>query len=232
MAEKGDKEGKKPHKNKPTSQKYKHYHITGNTVIDALFTVTKKIDHGVISIEGLPDHVMNGKKNPIVLITGHRRENFGEGFLSICRSIGILADRFKETQFVYPVHLNPNVQTPVYAVLSGRKNVHLIKPLSYVPFVALMQRSTIILTDSGGVQEEAPSLGKPVLVMRNTTESPEAVEAGTVKLVGTDRSIIVREITRLMENTGYYNEMAKAHNPYGDGHAVDRILHHLIINLQ
>ncbi len=199
-------------------------HITGNTVIDSLLMVTKKINNNVISIDGLPDHVMNGGKNPIVLITGHRRENFGEGFLNICRSICILADRFKETHFIYPVHLNPNVQSPVYSILSGRKNIHLIKPLSYVPFVALMQHSTIILTDSGGVQEEARSLGKPVLVMRENTERPESVQAGTVKMVGTNEDLIVGETSRLLEDPVEYQRMAKAVNPYGDGKASERIV--------
>ncbi len=199
-------------------------HITGNTVIDALHMMTKKIGKEIISIVGLPEKYMIDKNISIVLITGHRRENFGEGFLNICKSISILADRFKETQFVYPVHLNPNVQSPVYEILSGKDNVHLIKPLSYVPFVALMQRSTIVLTDSGGVQEEAPSLGKPVLVLRENTERPEAVRAGTVKMVGTNVELIVAETSRLLEDPVEYKKMAKAVNPYGDGYASARIV--------
>jgi len=161
-----------------------------------------------------------------VLITGHRRENFGDGFENICRAIARLVDRFPDTHFVYPVHLNPNVREPVYRVLGkGRNNtVHLIEPLSYLPFVAMMDRAKLILTDSGGVQEEAPSLGKPVLVMRDTTERPEAVEMGTVKLVGTDETAIVDNVTTLLTDKDAYAMMANAVNPYGDGKACGRIL--------
>ena len=163
---------------------------------------------------------------PLVLITGHRRENFGPGFDSICQAIAELAARFPETQFVYPVHLNPNVRRPVDAILrsAGTDNVHLIEPLAYLPFVAMMSRATVILSDSGGVQEEAPSLGKPVLVMRDTTERPEAVTAGTVKLVGTDRPTIVEETSLLLTDRAAYDAMARAMNPYGDGKATGRIL--------
>ena len=161
---------------------------------------------------------------PLVLITGHRRENFGDGFANICRAIWDLSVRFPEVMFVYPVHLNPNVQKPVFEILSGRENIHLIEPLGYLTFVALMNRSTLVLTDSGGIQEEAPSLGKPVLVMRDTTERPEAVDSGTVKLVGTDKRMIVDTVSTLLTNEHYYNAMANAVNPYGDGKACARIL--------
>ncbi|MFV1994913.1 MAG: non-hydrolyzing UDP-N-acetylglucosamine 2-epimerase, partial [Verrucomicrobiales bacterium] len=155
----------------------------------------------------------------------HRRENFGEGFESICGAIAELAERYQEVDFVYPVHLNPNVRAPVDAVLRsrGQKNVYLCEPLSYLPFVELMTRCTLILTDSGGIQEEAPSLGKPVLVMREVTERPEAVEAGTVRLVGTDRSRIVGEVAALLDDAATYGEMSRAYNPYGDGKAAQRI---------
>jgi UDP-N-acetylglucosamine 2-epimerase (non-hydrolysing) len=161
-----------------------------------------------------------------VLITGHRRENFGPGFESICKAIAELARRFPETAFVYPVHLNPNVRRPVDRNLrsAATGNIHLIEPLAYLPFVALMSRATLILSDSGGVQEEAPSLGKPVLVMRDTTERPEAVVAGTVKLVGTDERTIVEEASRLLTDRTAYEAMARAINPYGDGKATGRIL--------
>jgi UDP-N-acetylglucosamine 2-epimerase (non-hydrolysing) len=159
-----------------------------------------------------------------ILVTGHRRENFGEGFLHICKAIRELAALHPEMDIVYPVHLNPNVQKPVYELLSGVDNVYLISPLDYLPFIYAMQHSTLLLTDSGGVQEEAPSLGKPVLVMRNTTERPEAVEAGTVKLVGTDAEAIVSNVTELLRNKELYRRMSETHNPYGDGHACERIL--------
>ena len=162
----------------------------------------------------------------IVLITGHRRENFGEGFESICRAIAQLARLHPQVQFIYPVHLNPNVREPVERIIGAAKirNVHLIEPLPYPSFVAVMNRATIILTDSGGIQEEAPSLGKPVLVMRDTTERPEAIAAGTVKLVGTDCKRIVSETSRLLTDRKAYKDMAKAHNPYGDGKAALRIV--------
>jgi len=198
--------------------------VTGNTVIDALHIAVEKVRENPPEIHGVPSHLLNGDgKRPLVLITGHRRENFGEGFRNICQAISELSARFPNTAFVYPVHLNPNVRTPVFDLLSGRDNVHLIEPLSYLPFVALMNRSTLVLTDSGGVQEEAPGLGKPVLVMRDTTERPEAVEAGTVKLIGTDRQMIINSVATLLSNREAYNAMAGASNPYGDGKACQRI---------
>lgn len=199
--------------------------VTGNTVIDALFIALEKIKATPPDIPGIPQYVMQqGSNDPLVLITGHRRENFGEGFENICRAISEVAGRFPHVVFVYPVHLNPHVQKPVYDLLSGHRNIHLISPLDYLPFVALMDRSTLILTDSGGVQEEAPSLGKPVLVMRDTTERPEAVEMGTVKLVGTNITAIVENTTMLLTDEKAYAAMANAVNPYGDGKATSRIL--------
>ncbi|NLX97059.1 MAG: UDP-N-acetylglucosamine 2-epimerase (non-hydrolyzing) [Rhodopirellula sp.] len=227
--------------------------VTGNTVIDALFFAVDQVKSRPPEIPGLPHHLLNGHSDaPLVLITGHRRENFGEGFENICRAIAELAHRFPEIHFVYPVHLNPNVRGPVYRLIgkttadtekdkewnsplrdpgalhgstsSCLANVHLIEPLGYLPFVALMDRATLVLTDSGGVQEEAPSLGKPVLVMRDTTERPEAVEMGTVRLVGTDCKKIVCEVSRLLDDATAYAAMARSVNPYGDGHACGRIL--------
>jgi len=199
--------------------------VTGNTVIDALFIALDKIKHAPPLIPGLPQHLFrHDSKEPLILITGHRRENFGEGFKNICQAISQLADRFPQIAFVYPVHLNPNVQKPVNGLLAGHPNIHLISPLDYLPFVALMNRATLILTDSGGVQEEAPSLGKPVLVMRDTTERPEAVEMGTVKLVGADVKAIVEETTTLLTDAKAYAAMANTANPYGDGKATSRIL--------
>jgi len=163
-----------------------------------------------------------------VLITGHRRENFGDGFERICKALSLLADKYPGVDFLYPVHLNPNVQDPVKRLLSGLANVHLIEPLDYLPFVFLMMRSHIILTDSGGIQEEAPSLGKPVLVMRDTTERPEAVAAGTVRLVGTDVDTIVNSVSTLLDDKAAYQEMSVAHNPYGDGQASARIIEALL----
>ena len=168
---------------------------------------------------------MNGPlQKTLVLITGHRRENHGQSFIDICSAISTLAKKFHETIFVYPVHLNPNVREPVFRLLNGIDNVYLIEPQSYLSFIALMNRAKLILTDSGGVQEEAPSLGKPVLVMRGTTERPEAVNAGTVKLVGTDRRDIIDNVSLLLSDKKVYNSMANAINPYGDGKACDRIL--------
>lgn len=164
----------------------------------------------------------------LLLVTGHRRENFGTGFHSICQALRELATRHPDLAIVYPVHLNPNVRQPVHDWLSGLANVHLIEPLDYLPFVYLMQQATLVLTDSGGIQEEAPSLGKPVLVMRETTERPEAVAAGTVQLVGTNAARIVSETERLMLDAAAYERMSVAHNPYGDGHAADRIVSHLV----
>ena len=205
--------------------------VTGNTVIDALHMARDMVVSAPPIVGGLPVVWFNPtfRESDIsprmVLITGHRRENFGDGFEHICMAIKRLAEDFPETHFVYPVHLNPNVREPVNRIL-GRccgKNVHLIEPQSYLPFVALMNRAYLILTDSGGVQEEAPSLGKPVLVMRDTTERPEAVTAGTVKLVGTDAEAIYREAKLLLTDSSAYAKMATAVNPYGDGAAVRRI---------
>lgn len=198
--------------------------VTGNTVIDALLDVVKKIESDFELKAGLEQQFafLNPEKR-VILVTGHRRENFGKGFEEICAALARLAAR-DDVELVYPVHLNPNVQEPVRRLLGGLSNVHLIEPLDYLPFVHLMDRSHLIITDSGGVQEEAPSLGKPVLVIRNTTERPEAVEAGTVKLVGTDAEKIVQEATRLMDDPAAYEGMAFAHNPYGDGFAARRIV--------
>ena len=162
----------------------------------------------------------------IVLITGHRRENFGEGFINICRAIKELAERYPHVDFVYPMHLNPNVRKPIREVFGDRpsSNLHFIEPLDYLDFVCLMSRSTLVLTDSGGIQEEAPGLGKPVLVMRDTTERPEALQAGTVRMVGTNRELIVSEVARLLDDTKHYLSMSQAVNPYGDGHACGRIV--------
>lgn len=202
--------------------------VTGNTVIDGLFLAVQKVKANPPDIPGIGFSLMGEKeKATIVLITGHRRESFGKGFESVCQAIGELALRFPKVHFVYPVHLNPNVRSPVMKILggdNGLKNVHLIDPLPYLPFVALMNRAMLILTDSGGIQEEAPSLGKPVLVMRETTERPEAIEAGTAKLVGIDYGNIIRETTRLLTDRVAYLQMAKAHNPYGDGKASERIV--------
>jgi UDP-N-acetylglucosamine 2-epimerase (non-hydrolysing) len=200
-------------------------YVTGNTVIDALFSIVEKTKTAPFSddlLERLP-FLMNGQKHRIVLVTGHRRENFGKGFEEICRALHDLAKMHSDVQIVYPVHLNPNVREPVNRLLSDIDNIHLIEPLDYLPFVKLMDASYLILTDSGGIQEEAPSLGKPVLVMRNTTERPEALEAGTVKLVGADRNKIVHMVNLLLTDKNAYKEMAKAHNPYGDGRASEKI---------
>jgi len=200
--------------------------VTGNTVIDALFLARDIIKEYPPVIPGLPETLAAANGPRLVLITGHRRENFGPGFEAICKAIAELARRFPETAFVYPVHLNPNVRKPVNQILrsAGTSNIHLIEPLPYLPFVAMMNRATVILSDSGGVQEEAPSLGKPVLVMRDMTERPEAVIAGTVKLVGTDEGKIVEETAKLLTDKATYDEMARAHNPYGDGKATGRIV--------
>jgi len=200
--------------------------VTGNTVIDALFLARDIVKANPPAIPGLPEGVAAANGGRLVLITGHRRESFGPGFEAICKAIAELARRFPEVAFVYPVHLNPNVRKPVSQILrgAGTSNIHLIEPLPYLPFVAMMNRCTVILSDSGGVQEEAPSLGKPVLVMRDTTERPEAVIAGTVKLVGTDEGKIVEETSKLLTDKAAYDEMARAHNPYGDGKATGRIV--------
>jgi UDP-N-acetylglucosamine 2-epimerase (non-hydrolysing) len=198
--------------------------VTGNTVIDALHFAVERVRKNPPDVPGVPKELLNGDTRPMVLITGHRRESFGDGFKNICHAILELSRRFPDTAFVYPVHLNPNVRKPVFDLLSGLNNVHLTEPLGYLPFVALMNRSTIVLTDSGGVQEEAPGLGKPVLVMRDTTERPEAVQAGTVKLVGTSTETIIDEVSSLLLDEKAYSAMANAVNPYGDGKACLRIV--------
>ncbi|MDV5172117.1 non-hydrolyzing UDP-N-acetylglucosamine 2-epimerase [Photobacterium rosenbergii] len=199
--------------------------VTGNTVIDALLMVKDKIDND----EELKSHLVkqfpfldNNKK--LILVTGHRRESFGGGFERICEALVKIANEHSNSQILYPVHLNPNVREPVNRILAGVNNVHLIEPQQYLPFIYLMNRAHIILTDSGGIQEEAPSLGKPVLVMRETTERPEAVKAGTVKLVGTDVDKIVKSINDLLSDEKLYTAMSRAHNPYGDGNACQRII--------
>lgn len=203
-------------------------HVTGNTVIDALLMavdIIEKKPHIKTAIEDeLRDKGYAMDNRPYILVTGHRRENFGEGFLNICKAIRQIAEEHPEMDIVYPVHLNPNVQKPVYELLSGTPNIYLVKPLDYLPFVYAMQHSTLLLTDSGGVQEEAPSLGKPVLVMRETTERPEAVEAGTVRLVGTDVAAIVGNVQELLHDPEVYRKMSESYNPYGDGHACERIV--------
>lgn len=198
--------------------------VTGNTVIDALLDIVNRLDrdHELRAQAAAPTSFLNFSRK-IVLVTGHRRESFGGGFERICQALTEVARRYPGVDIVYPVHLNPNVREPVNRLLAGINNVHLIPPLDYLPFVYLMSRSHIILTDSGGIQEEAPSLGKPVLVMRDTTERPEAVSAGTVKLVGTDSARIVDELSRLMNDSEAYHAMSYAHNPYGDGKACQRI---------
>lgn len=201
--------------------------VTGNTVIDALLFAKEKVKVSPPDVEGLPDHVlMNG--NPLVLMTGHRRENFGAGFESICSAIAALAHNFPDHNFVYPVHLNPNVRTPVFRILGNKKNIHLIEPLRYLPFVSLMMRTQLILTDSGGIQEEAPTFGIPVLVMRDTTERPEGITAGSVKLVGTSTEKILHEATSLLTDAKAYKKMSSVANPYGDGKAADRISNHIL----
>jgi len=208
--------------------------VTGNTVIDALFLVLEKIKQD----KNLEQEIINKINSKIsthysllntnyILITGHRRENFGEGFINICEAIKELAIKYPDFNFVYPVHLNPNVRKPVNEILSNSDNVFLIEPLDYLPFVYLMSKSYLILTDSGGIQEEAPSLGKPVLVMRDTTERPEALEARTVKLVGTDKKKIIKEVSKLIENKDEYDKMSTSINPYGDGMASKRIVEFL-----
>jgi UDP-N-acetylglucosamine 2-epimerase (non-hydrolysing) len=229
--------------------------VTGNTVIDALFFALRKTKRNPPSIPGLPEFLqpaarVDGNAPRVVLITGHRRESFGRGFESICHSIAELANRFPQVQFVYPVHLNPNVREPVLRILgggfavdrsqrqaesgtraavgetlaAGARNVHLIEPLAYLPFVSLMDNCKLILTDSGGVQEEAPSLGKPVLVMRDKTERPEAVNAGTARLIGNRQERIVSEVSLLLTDAAAYDRMSRLSNPYGDGYAARRVV--------
>ncbi|NJB37071.1 non-hydrolyzing UDP-N-acetylglucosamine 2-epimerase [Croceivirga sp. JEA036] len=203
--------------------------VTGNTVIDALFFSVSKVKEADFFSEEIQqvEKILDFNRK-VILVTGHRRENHGQGFINICEALKEIAIANKDCQIIYPVHLNPNVQGPVYKLLSDVNNIHLISPLSYPAFVWLMEKSYLIITDSGGVQEEAPSLGKPVLVMRDTTERPEAVEAGTVLLVGTDRLKIVSETNRLLQNETDYSKMSKLHNPYGDGNACNRIVEHII----
>ncbi|MBS9402912.1 UDP-N-acetylglucosamine 2-epimerase (non-hydrolyzing) [Halomonas sp. TRM85114] len=207
-------------------------HVTGNTVIDALLEVVHKLEDSERFRQQFAEQFdFLDANRKLILVTGHRRESFGGGFERICRALHDTAAAHPDTQIVYPVHLNPNVLEPVNRLLSDIDNVHLIEPLDYLPFVYLMNRAHLILTDSGGVQEEAPSLGKPVLVMRETTERPEAVEAGTVKLVGTDVARIVDEMHSLLTDTAAYEAMSYAHNPYGDGKACQRILETLASTL-
>jgi UDP-N-acetylglucosamine 2-epimerase (non-hydrolysing) len=201
--------------------------VTGNTVIDALFSVIKTVETNAQLKEQLATRFsFLGKDKRLILVTGHRRENFGDGFENICQALAEIAERHSDVDIIYPVHLNPNVQEPVRRTLSHveSRNIFLIEPIDYLPFIYLMNRSYMIITDSGGIQEEAPSLGKPVLVMREKTERPEAVTAGTAKLVGTDRSCIVRETERLLTDKNAYQTMAMAYNPYGDGKAAERII--------
>jgi len=198
-------------------------HVTGNTVIDALLSVSNRMSNDSQLEAALAARFPFLERDKrLVLVTGHRRENFGDGFEHICRALQTIAAR-GDTQVVYPVHLNPNVREPVNRVLAGQAAVHLIEPQDYLPFVYLLSRAHIILTDSGGIQEEAPALGKPVLVMRNTTERPEALEAGTALLVGTDTDRIIQQTCRLLDNTDVYQRMAHAHNPYGDGTSAKRV---------
>lgn len=197
-------------------------YVTGNTVIDSLLWIQTKIKEKQLSLpDGLED-ALDGRR--IVLVTGHRRESFGEGFKNICMAVREVADRFDDVLFVYPVHLNPNVQEPVNRLLGGHQRIHLVEPLTYAPFVWLMNRATIVLTDSGGVQEEAPSLGKPLLVMRETTERPEGIEAGNAFLVGTRKETIISHLCDLLEHQQKIEAMAKANNVYGDGQAAKRIV--------
>ena len=210
--------------------------VTGNTVIDALFLALNKIKSNPLLEESIVDSIDRSIKHPkfkiqnskFILVTGHRRENHGQGFIDICQALKTIAKNNPDIDIVYPVHLNPNVQKPVKALLSDVVNVHLIQPLQYEQFIYMMDRSYFIITDSGGVQEEAPSLGKPVLVMRETTERPEALEAGTVKLVGTDTVLIVKEAQKLLDDPEAYTEMSQASNPYGDGHACEKIVDFLV----
>ncbi len=203
--------------------------ITGNTVIDALHLILKRIDKNKYRQKNLNDILnsvipFNWKNKNFILITAHRRENFGDRFLKICSALKELSVNYPKIHFVYPVHLNPNVSKIVYKLLKGIKNIHLIKPLEYEPFIYLLKHSYLVLTDSGGIQEEAPSLGKPVLVMRETTERPEAVEAGTVEIVGSNKKNIIKGVSRLLNNKKHYQKMSRAHNPYGDGLACKRIV--------
>lgn len=216
--------------------------ITGNTVIDALNVIIEKINTNTKIADIAKSSLKNSgydinrlnKSRKLVLITGHRRENFGKGFISICAAIKTLAEKHSDVDFVYPMHLNPNVRNPIHELFGYQntfQNLFFIEPLEYLPFVFLMKNSYIVLTDSGGIQEEAPGIGKPVLVMRDTTERPEALKAGTVKLVGTDFTKITSEVSELIENKTYYKTISKKQNPYGDGKACERIINFVINNL-
>lgn len=220
----------------------KNITVTGNTVIDALHWVVAQINNSPdisvrvtaeLNAKGYDVSRLNSGRR-LVLITGHRRENFGEGFISICKAIKELSEKYSDVDFVYPMHLNPNVRLPIHKVfgenLAGFKNLFFIEPLDYLPFVFLMEKAAVVLTDSGGVQEEAPGLGKPVLVMRDTTERPEALKAGTVKLVGTDRERIISEVSTLLNDKAEYDKMSNAINPYGDGKACQRIIDFILQN--
>ncbi|WP_027385699.1 non-hydrolyzing UDP-N-acetylglucosamine 2-epimerase [Chryseobacterium gregarium] len=219
-----------------------HIVVTGNTVIDALQWVVGKIENNqelsseiseMLNAFGYDDLRLNGNKR-LVLITGHRRENFGEGFLNICKALKTLSISYPSVDFVYPMHLNPQVRKPINEIFQNEKpdNIFFIEPLDYLPFIYLMKKSYLVLTDSGGIQEEAPGLGKPVLVMRDNTERPEAVKAGTVQLVGTGYNNIVDGVSSLLNDEAHYNSMSKANNPYGDGTSSDKILKFLIKKLQ
>ena len=223
-------------KNLKEEKAHGQIYVTGNTVIDALHLVVEKLKSdkaladeqiNVLRTAGYDISRLDGGKK-LVLITGHRRENFGEGFISMVTAMKDLSEKYPDVDFVYPMHLNPNVRKPIHQVfgenLTAYPSFFFIEPLQYLEFVYLMEKSTVVLTDSGGIQEEAPGLGKPVLVMRNTTERPEALDAGTVKLVGTDRDLIVAEVSRLLDDPEYYNQMSQAVNPYGDGKACGRIV--------
>ncbi len=215
--------------------KEKNIIVTGNTVIDALFLALDKIKNDTALEHSIVDSIhrsinnskFNIKNSTFILVTGHRRENHGQGFINICQALKTLAENNQDVHIVYPVHLNPNVQKPVKEMLSDIPNVHLIEPLQYEQFIYMMDKSYFIITDSGGVQEEAPSLGKPVLVMRDTTERPEALDAGTVKLVGTNTQLIIDEAQKLLNDHEAYEKMSKASNPYGDGHACEKVVHFL-----
>ena len=203
-------------------------HVTGNTVIDALKIVTARIENDILLRSSIKERIIkSGFKefdSKFILVTGHRRENFGEGFIRICESLKLLAKNNPDINIVYPVHLNPSVREPVIGSLSEIKNIKLVEPFQYEEFIYLMNKSFLILTDSGGIQEEAPSLGKPVIVMRDTTERLEAISAGTVKLVGSDKGNIIREVQKLLDDNDEYNKMCKAVNPYGDGKSSKRII--------
>lgn len=203
--------------------------VTGNTVIDALFMINNRItSDGTLNSDLMKQFSFLDSGKKLILVTGHRRESFGDGFERICKALAHIAIKYPDAQILYPVHLNPNVQEPVQRILNNISNIYLIKPQEYLPFIYLMNRAYIILTDSGGIQEEAPSLGKPVLVMRDTTERPEAVAAGTVQLVGTAVDSITNSISSLMDDKNKYNQMSFSHNPYGDGRSVERILSAII----